>query len=251
MLKFFRRIRRKLLDEGNLKRYLIYAIGEILLVVIGILIALQINNWNEQYKTHRIELETLIDIKGEFEENYALFQKHLREKAQMEAQWENLLIKFSDKSLPDAQRPKRRLPTGSNTLNISFGILNSVLNSGKINIIRNSHLKKALSNWNGALEDYLEEEYVHWEIARNHTDRYGSTILPYPLMKDGEKPNFLFYDEKELDQYFREAFQDLRYKNSLIENYNNLHATVQDGKKLDKAFNALIILLDKEILKQQ
>ena len=50
MIKFFRRIRRKLLDERNLKRYLIYAFGEILLVVIGILIALQINNWNEELK---------------------------------------------------------------------------------------------------------------------------------------------------------------------------------------------------------
>jgi len=50
MIKFFRRIRWKLLDERNLKRYLIYAFGEILLVVIGILIALQINNWNEGLK---------------------------------------------------------------------------------------------------------------------------------------------------------------------------------------------------------
>jgi len=47
MIKFFRKIRQKLIEGGNLKRYLIYAIGEILLVVIGILIALQINNWNQ------------------------------------------------------------------------------------------------------------------------------------------------------------------------------------------------------------
>lgn len=46
MLKFFRKIRQNLIDKGYVKRYLLYAIGEILLVVIGILIALQINNWN-------------------------------------------------------------------------------------------------------------------------------------------------------------------------------------------------------------
>ena len=46
MLKFFRKIRQKLINEGNLKRYLLYAIGEILLVMIGILLALQVNNWN-------------------------------------------------------------------------------------------------------------------------------------------------------------------------------------------------------------
>ncbi|MDT0605992.1 DUF6090 family protein [Croceitalea rosinachiae] len=47
MIKLFRRIRQKLLSENKFSKYLLYAIGEIILVVIGILIALQINNWNE------------------------------------------------------------------------------------------------------------------------------------------------------------------------------------------------------------
>ncbi len=55
MLNFWRKIRRKLIDEGNLKRYLIYVFGEILLVVLGILIALQINNWNELRKENSLE----------------------------------------------------------------------------------------------------------------------------------------------------------------------------------------------------
>jgi hypothetical protein len=50
MIKFFRKIRHKLLSENRWNKYLIYAIGEIILVVIGILIALQINNWNENRK---------------------------------------------------------------------------------------------------------------------------------------------------------------------------------------------------------
>lgn len=50
MIKFFRKIRQKLLTENKFSRYLLYAIGEIVLVVIGILIALSINNWNEQQK---------------------------------------------------------------------------------------------------------------------------------------------------------------------------------------------------------
>jgi len=48
MLKFFRTIRKKLIEEDDIRKYLFYAIGEILLVVIGILIALQVNNWNEE-----------------------------------------------------------------------------------------------------------------------------------------------------------------------------------------------------------
>ena len=50
MIKFFRNIRKSLLNEGKTSKYLKYAIGEIVLVVIGILIALQINNWNEHRK---------------------------------------------------------------------------------------------------------------------------------------------------------------------------------------------------------
>ncbi|MEH6514961.1 MAG: DUF6090 family protein, partial [Maribacter arcticus] len=50
MIKFFRKIRQRLLTENKFNKYLFYAIGEIVLVVIGILIALQINNWNEQRK---------------------------------------------------------------------------------------------------------------------------------------------------------------------------------------------------------
>ena len=65
MIKFFRRIRQQLLGENRLRRYIIYALGEIFLVVIGILIALQINNWNEENKNRRIEKSYLSALKKE------------------------------------------------------------------------------------------------------------------------------------------------------------------------------------------
>ncbi|MCE2612788.1 DUF6090 family protein [Flavobacteriaceae bacterium D16] len=55
MIKFFRKIRQKLLTENKFRQYIIYAIGEIFLVVIGILIALQINNWNENRKKLKLK----------------------------------------------------------------------------------------------------------------------------------------------------------------------------------------------------
>jgi hypothetical protein len=59
MLRFFRQIRQKLLTENRFSKYLLYAIGEILLVVIGILIALQVNNWNEHRKDRIAEQKML------------------------------------------------------------------------------------------------------------------------------------------------------------------------------------------------
>ena len=50
MIPFFRKIRKKIADDNKPMKYMRYAIGEIILVVIGILIALQINNWNQQRK---------------------------------------------------------------------------------------------------------------------------------------------------------------------------------------------------------
>ena len=62
MIKFFRKIRQKLLSKGKTGKYLKYAIGEIILVVIGILIALQINNWNERRKFKNVEKTVLTNI---------------------------------------------------------------------------------------------------------------------------------------------------------------------------------------------
>jgi len=67
MIKFFRKIRQKLLSENKFSKYLIYAIGEIVLVVIGILIALGINNWNESRKENQEEISNLKSLKSELE----------------------------------------------------------------------------------------------------------------------------------------------------------------------------------------
>ena len=59
MIKFFRKIRQNLIMENKTGKYIKYAIGEIVLVVIGILIALQINNWNNNQKANIEEKEIL------------------------------------------------------------------------------------------------------------------------------------------------------------------------------------------------
>ncbi len=77
MIPFFRKIRKKMADDNRPLKYARYAIGEIVLVVIGILIALQINNWNEQRKTKKFEDETLQLISQNLKNDSILLSKEL------------------------------------------------------------------------------------------------------------------------------------------------------------------------------
>ena len=69
MIKFFRKIRQRLLLENKYSKYLFYALGEIVLIVIGILIALQINNWNITNKTKILEIKTLKELRSDLIQN--------------------------------------------------------------------------------------------------------------------------------------------------------------------------------------
>ena len=69
MIKFFRKIRYDLMEKNKTGKYLKYAIGEIVLVVVGILIALQINTWNEQRKQHKKHDRMLLKVKEELKTN--------------------------------------------------------------------------------------------------------------------------------------------------------------------------------------
>jgi chlorite dismutase len=70
MIKFFGKIRQNLLSEGKTGKYLKYAIGEIILVVVGILIALSISNWNESRKEKTLEKKVMDELKKSLENNY-------------------------------------------------------------------------------------------------------------------------------------------------------------------------------------
>lgn len=77
MIKFFRHLRQSLLSQNKFYKYLLYAIGEIILVVIGILIALQINNWNEERKERKTEGLVLEDLRDNIGRNNQLIESTL------------------------------------------------------------------------------------------------------------------------------------------------------------------------------
>ncbi|MET1258285.1 DUF6090 family protein [Flagellimonas sp. DF-77] len=74
MIKFFRHIRQRLLGQNQFSKYLFYALGEIVLVVIGILLALQINNWNEKQKIDATKQKTMGLIAKELAANQAIIE---------------------------------------------------------------------------------------------------------------------------------------------------------------------------------
>ena len=78
MLRFFRQIRHRLLTDNKFSKYLLYAVGEILLVVIGILIALQIDNWNEHQKEEQFEIKLLRELRSSLEHNVSQLQRGMR-----------------------------------------------------------------------------------------------------------------------------------------------------------------------------
>ena len=82
MVKFIRKIRQRLLSENKFSKYLIYAIGEIILVVIGILIALGINNWNENWKKKDEEKIILINLNEDLKTDssqFAYYEQQFKE----------------------------------------------------------------------------------------------------------------------------------------------------------------------------
>ena len=75
MVKYFQKIKRKLLDKGSLRKYLVYAVGEILLIIIGILIALQFNDYKSMLDDRKKEMETLQYLKENLQKDTLELQR--------------------------------------------------------------------------------------------------------------------------------------------------------------------------------
>ena len=99
MIQLFRKIRRSLIESGRVRRYFTYAIGEIVLVVIGILIALQINNWNEGRKERIIERKTLHELRVNLNFNVRSIDGFAEEQKGLVEDLEKM-IRYLDAGLP-------------------------------------------------------------------------------------------------------------------------------------------------------
>ncbi|MFN2373105.1 MAG: DUF6090 family protein [Cyclonatronaceae bacterium] len=151
MLKFFRKIRQNLLLEGKTGKYLKYAIGEILLVVVGILIALQVNNWNEVRKERIQEHILLTRLHAETRTLVALTSDEYRDyRARGEALLSVNIVLFS-------QEPARPLTVrecegiaGSHVYRLgsdNLPVLDEMLVTGRFDLLRNITVKEQLRDY--------------------------------------------------------------------------------------------------------
>lgn len=195
MIKFFRQIRKNTLNEKNVNQYLIYAIGEIVLVVLGILIALSINNWNERCKKSLIEQDILYQLKEEYEFNL----KQLKQKISMRNEIINAsldILKYIDN--PEIKLHRDSLNSKIRFLNIdpTFDpIQNDLIFSGNIRYIKNRELKKRLSNWSSDVRAVQEME-LQWQGVT--TDLNTPFQIEAGILRDMEHENF----KKELNPTF-------------------------------------------------
>lgn len=164
MIKFFRSIRQSLLSENTFSKYLFYAAGEIVLVVIGILLALQIDTWN----THKInrgkENGYLKSYQADIEKNLTELDRVLAKSARTMRATDSLLRYATKMIAIDSINTIEGLVMESfnYTLFLSQeGTINDIFGSGDLALIEDETIRKSMVNWNADLK-FLKEYEDLW-----------------------------------------------------------------------------------------
>jgi len=164
MIPIFRKIRKKMADDNKPAKYLRYAIGEVILVVIGILIAISINNWNSLRVDRGEEQLILQQLKTEFVQNKnQLLIKIKKRKDVINSCFE--ILNIIDNPLQEKNEEHIDSLFASILPNFTFdpnrGVINQLLNGGKLNLIKNDSLRQQLSNWSSVFNQTNEEEVIY------------------------------------------------------------------------------------------
>ena len=147
--------------KSKMSKYLLYALGEIVLVVIGILIALQINTWNQNHNNKKRESAFVAAIHQEMIENQMQLDTvmfyHRRALHSTQALIAKFPINIEHDNLDSiAKHLYNSLYT--HTYNPSEGSIQSIVNTASIDLIQNEELRTLLSSWRGLLSDFQEGE---------------------------------------------------------------------------------------------
>lgn len=185
MLKFFRGIRQKLVAEGNPRRYLLYAIGEILLVMIGILLALQVNNWNEK-KREAVKVESFLHkLKDDIEGDMHFIRQRDTMFNYMESNSERAIAKFYQaKTKNDIFIADSLFSSLWNDLRINRSVYEEMLSTGSIYALKNKKLQYMLTNYYSFIESH---QYYIKQVNENSTKlRNSENLLSFHLLLNSQ-----------------------------------------------------------------
>jgi hypothetical protein len=199
MIKIFRKIRQRLLTENKFSKYLIYAIGEILLVVIGILIALNINNWNENQKKEIQEIQYLKRLKRDFIQDTLYFNQRI-ENAENGIKLNTKAIQMAydtQHNLKELQAVLELHSYYTEHLTTQNNTYLEMTNVGNLNIFQNEDLKIAIV---GLYKD-SDEAAKHVQEFNEFSTRYFTNmwaVIPfaryYPWWPELFNDEKMFYD---------------------------------------------------------
>lgn len=243
MIKFFRRIRQKLLSENKFSKYLLYAIGEIALVVIGILIALSINNLNESRKMHLQDIEFLKNLKTEFLIDISTLTDRKNEYQRINENIKNTITLFDSRMQTLTPEEYQEIVLGlsqlqiltpinknigRNDLFIAQGTLDRIdkdLNRRFITYLQNTQSINAAITKLGETLQQLNILYIHPNVDYNEINPKANRIdFSYEEI----------YDKKEIRNALQASF---RYRNSYI---NDIIGQVAEAENL-------VILIDEKL----
>jgi hypothetical protein len=161
------------MEQNKISRYIKYAIGEIILVVIGILIALQINNWNEDRKAVLAEKATIKSLKLEFENNLASLENNIQNTEAIINSGQVLLSHVSPDYIDGQLKNVDSLLSMTPRMAIwdpSLYTLSDIKSSGKLSKLSNDELKLELIAWESFYGNLLDWGDFHVERGSDYFD---------------------------------------------------------------------------------
>jgi hypothetical protein len=242
MIKFFRKIRYDLMEKNKTGKYLKYAVGEILLVIIGILIAVSINGWNEDRKLKKAEQSILKDLKQEMIINLKALESAIEGNEISFQTAIEMRALFRDRAAFDKMSDSlfyasiRKLDYNL-TYDPQNGILNSIISSGQINQLSNKELKYLLASIKDLTTDALESTLKIETQRESSIKSYWTNAM---IIEDGKNTGYnlrSIFEHPEFRWATNHLFYDIR-KNGL-----------EEEKDLMATLEYIIELIDKNINK--
>jgi len=199
MIKFFRKIRYDLMEKNKTGKYFKYAIGEIVLVVIGILIALQINNWNENQKLEKTTEDYYTQLLDDLNNDIISTQSIIKEFSNQQKEYNNYISSYDKKELTPikAYDQVSKLALIYSPITFNTNTIESLQNSGDIGLIP-SHIRNKLMNLrrlqNITIKRFEDTSKGSQDITQKLSALLGSTTLPKRLVNQPKMKEFLNID---------------------------------------------------------